>query len=87
MTVVAADLSARHVRDLTWFKLMTGEDLVRGNRKYGNDFHFVNQALFAFSANELPTVGKSSRTYVERIKPFRSATASPAGSIRRSSRP
>jgi putative DNA primase/helicase len=68
---VSADLSARHVQDLTWFKLMTGEDLVRGNRKYGNDFHFVNQALFAFSANELPTVGESSRAYVERIKPFR----------------
>lgn len=67
----SADLSARHVQDLTWFKLMTGEDLVRGNRKYGNDFHFVNQALFAFSANELPTVGESSRAYVERIKPFR----------------
>jgi putative DNA primase/helicase len=68
---VAADLSARHVQDLTWFKLMTGEDLVRGNRKYGRDFHFVNQALFAFSANELPTVGESSRAYVERIKPFK----------------
>jgi hypothetical protein len=30
----------------------------------------VNQALFAFSANELPTVGESSRAYSERIKPF-----------------
>jgi hypothetical protein len=47
------------------------EDLIRGNRKYGRDFHFVNQALFAFSANEIPTVGENSDAYVNRIKPFR----------------
>jgi putative DNA primase/helicase len=67
---VAADLSARHVQDLKWFKLMTGEDLVRGDRKFGNDFFFHSQALFAFSANELPTVGESSEAYVTRMKPF-----------------
>jgi putative DNA primase/helicase len=68
---VAPDLSARHVRDLAWFKAMTGEDLIRGNRKYGRDFHFVNQALFAFSANTIPTVGEASDAYINRIKPFK----------------
>jgi putative DNA primase/helicase len=67
---VAADLSANHVEDLSIFKLMTGEDLIMADRKYGGQFSFTNRALFAFSANELPTVGEGSRAYSERIKPF-----------------
>lgn len=66
----AADLSSRHVEDLSVFKMMTGEDPIHANRKYGAQFTFTNQALFAFSANELPTVGESSGAYRERIKPF-----------------
>lgn len=66
----ASDLSAKHVEDLSIFKMMTGEDAITGNRKYGNQFTFTNRALFAFSANELPTVGEASRAYMERIKPF-----------------
>lgn len=65
----AADLSSAHVEDISAFKMMTGEDPTQANRKYGNQFSFINRALFAFSANELPTVGESSRAYVERIKP------------------
>jgi putative DNA primase/helicase len=68
---VAADLSAQHIDDLDTFKLMTGEDPITADRKYGKQFTFTNGALFAFSANELPTVGESSNAYVERIKPFR----------------
>ena len=67
---VSADLKAAHVDDISMFKLMTGEDLIQANRKYGSQFAFTNRALFAFSANELPTVGESSRAYSERIKPF-----------------
>ena len=67
----AADLSSAHVEDLSIFKMMTGEDLINADRKYGRQFTFTNRALFAFSANELPTVGESSRAYSERIKPFR----------------
>lgn len=66
----AADLSSRHVDDLSIFKMMTGEDTIPANRKYGNQFFFTNKALFAFSANEPPTVGEVSRAYLERIKPF-----------------
>lgn len=66
----AADISAGHVEDLSIFKMMTGEDPIHADRKYGGQFAFTNRALFAFSANELPTVGESSRAYVERIKPF-----------------
>jgi putative DNA primase/helicase len=66
----AADLSSAHVDDLSVFKMMTGEDPIHGNRKYGTQFTFTNRALFAFSANELPTVSESSRAYAERVKPF-----------------
>jgi putative DNA primase/helicase len=67
---VAADLSSAHVEDISIFKMLTGEDAIEADRKYGKQFDFTNRALFAFSANELPTVGEGSRAYVERIKPF-----------------
>lgn len=67
---VSADLSSAHVEDLSLFKMLTGEDLITADRKFGNQFVFRNRALFAFSANELPTVSESSRAYSERIKPF-----------------
>lgn len=70
MLNVAADLSAAHVEDVSMYKLMTGEDPVNANRKYGGQFAFVNRALFVFSANEIPTVGESSKAYSERVKPF-----------------
>lgn len=70
MLNVAADLSNKHVDDLSLFKMITGEDVVQGNRKYGKQFEFTNQALIAFSANELPTVSEASRAYAERMKPF-----------------
>ncbi len=66
----AADISSAHIEDISTFKMLTGEDPINGNRKYGGQFLFTNRALFAFSANTLPTVGESSRAYVERIKPF-----------------
>jgi putative DNA primase/helicase len=67
---VAADLSAKHVSDMSTFKMLTGEDVIHANRKYGKEFQFTNQALFAFSANELPTVSEASRAYANRVKPF-----------------
>ncbi|AMD42794.1 DNA primase [Streptomyces phage Xkcd426] len=70
MLNVAADLSNKHVEDLSLFKMLTGEDVVQGNRKYGQQFEFTNQCLVAFSANELPTVSEASRAYAERMKPF-----------------
>jgi putative DNA primase/helicase len=68
---VAADLSSSHVQDLSTWKMLTGEDPVQANRKHGAQFSFVNHALFAFSANEPPTVGESSRAYFSRIVPVK----------------
>lgn len=70
MLNVAADLSAAHVADTSLFKMLTGEDPVQADRKYGKTFSFTNRALFAFSANEIPTVSETSRAYVQRIAPF-----------------
>ena len=67
----SADLSAEHVEDLSIFKQLTGEDLIAADRKYGQTFSFTNRALFAFAANELPTVGESSGAYSKRIRPFK----------------
>lgn len=67
---VGADLSAAHVEDISAFKMLTGEDPVAANRKYGKRFTFTNRALFVFSANTLPTVGENSRAYVERMVPI-----------------
>jgi len=66
----APDLSSRDVSDLSLFKMMTGEDPIQANRKYGPQFQFTSAALFAFGANELPSVGEASRAYVNRMKPF-----------------
>lgn len=65
-----ADLSAAHLSDTSKFKQATGGDVLHANRKYGHEFSFTNTALFAFSANKIPTVSESSRAYLERIKPF-----------------
>jgi len=67
----AADLRAADVNDLSVFKLMTGEDVIQANRKFGSQFAFTNRALFMFSANEVPTVTEGSRAYFERVKPFK----------------
>ena len=72
---VSGDLSASHIEDLSLFKMLTGEDLIMANRKFGKQFVFRNKALFAFSANELPTVGEASRAYIERARPFKFSTS------------
>lgn len=72
---VAADLSSSEIRDLSAFKMMTGEDKVNANRKYGQQFTFTNQALFAFSANEVPQIGEGSDAYLARMMPFHFANS------------
>src|SRR5581483_3306514 len=68
---IGSDMSAAHISDVSLFKKLTGEDPVQANRKYGKMFTFTNRALFAFSANEIPTVGETSRAYVQRMAAFR----------------
>jgi putative DNA primase/helicase len=67
----SGELSAGHIEDMQMFKMLTGDDPVPANPKFGKPFEFHNQALFAFSANEIPSVGESSSAYVNRMLPFR----------------
>lgn len=67
---VGSDLSPRHIDDLSIWKMLTGDDSIVAERKNGHPFDFSNQALFAFSANELPSVSESSNAYFNRVKPF-----------------
>lgn len=67
---VAADLSSRDVKDLSNLKMLTGEDQLNANRKYGAQFSFTSQALLAFSANDVPTVNDPTGAYQERAVPF-----------------
>jgi putative DNA primase/helicase len=66
----AGDLSDHHVEDLSQFKMLTGDDLVSGERKFRDAFAFRNTALFVFSANNAPTVSEASRAYLARVRPY-----------------
>jgi putative DNA primase/helicase len=67
----SGELSAGHIEDVQMFKMLTGDDPIPANPKFGKPFEFHNQALFAFSANEIPSVGESSSAYVNRMVPFK----------------
>ncbi|MDB4818488.1 phage/plasmid primase, P4 family [Acidimicrobiales bacterium] len=58
---ISGDLDARHIKRTDLFKMATGGDTIRAERKYGQPFTFVNQATMLFSANELP--GTSDHTH------------------------
>lgn len=75
MLNVAADLSSQDVKDIAAFKMLSGEDQVNANRKYGAQFSFTNRALFAFSANSVPAVSDESGAYFQRMMPFEFANS------------
>jgi putative DNA primase/helicase len=51
---ICGDLDARAVRHSDTLKMITGEDTIRGERKYRDPFWFRPFCLCMFSANELP---------------------------------
>jgi putative DNA primase/helicase len=67
----SGDISSVHLDDLSIFKMLTGEDPIEANPKYGKNFEYTNRALFAFACNTLPTVGETSGAYFQRMKPFK----------------
>ncbi|SKO97933.1 phage/plasmid primase, P4 family [Mycobacteroides abscessus] len=67
---VDADMPDGYVPDTSVFKkLLGGEEGVRANPKHRTPFTFINNALLAFSANVMPTVGEKSRAFVRRSVP------------------
>jgi len=50
------DLSYKDVNDNGVFKMATGNGLVTGEFKYGDQFHFQNHAKLTFACNKIPSV-------------------------------
>jgi putative DNA primase/helicase len=71
----AGDLPATHIEDISAFKMLTGEDQIRANPKYGKDFNFTAHALFSFAGNSIPSIGETSRAYFARMVPVRFANS------------
>jgi len=69
---ICGDLDARFMGRTDLFKMATGGDTIKAERKYGQPFSFVNRALMLFSANELPGTSDTTHGFWERwlIVPF-----------------
>lgn len=50
------DLPAREIKDTGIFKQMTGDSILRGEKKYGEAFNFNSSAKLIYTCNELPPV-------------------------------
>ncbi|MCL0093010.1 phage/plasmid primase, P4 family [Dehalococcoidia bacterium] len=53
---IYADLPSQSLRYVGQFKMLTGGDVIGGERKFKSRFHFVNFARLLFSANRPPRV-------------------------------
>jgi P4 family phage/plasmid primase-like protien len=58
---ICADIPSNPVRYTGTFKMATGGDPMRGERKFHDSFSFVNAAKLMFSCNELPEVSDRTR--------------------------
>lgn len=62
-----ADLEDRALKDTGVFKILTGEDMITTNVKYGRDsLTFTNHAKMIFSANKFPKVYDDSDAFFRR---------------------
>jgi len=53
---ICADIPKTGVNETGPFKMLTGGDMIMGEKKYGHPFRFINKAVMVFSANELPVI-------------------------------
>ena len=69
---IAADLPTWPVRDAGVFKGLTGNDIIRAEKKHRDAFTFTNHAKLWFSANRVPRTEDESHAYFRRwrIVPF-----------------
>lgn len=63
---IHADIPAKPLKNTGNFKMLTGEDLVRGNKKHREPFVFRNHAKLIFSGNELPQTYDTSSAFWRR---------------------
>lgn len=64
---LADDLPSTRIRDLATFKKLTGNTVIRAQRKYQHPFNFVNHAKSVFSANRLPPINDRSYAVFRRM--------------------
>jgi putative DNA primase/helicase len=65
---LAGDIDAKYQEDTAMFKTLTGEDMVSGERKFGDRIKFFCWAVPVFSANKTPGSADTSKGYTRRWK-------------------
>ena len=68
---VAGELKPDEVKDISLVKMLTGEDPIQADKKYGQTFSFFNYAFLAFSCNKLPPINETTKAFSSRVSPFR----------------
>jgi putative DNA primase/helicase len=63
---IAGDLDPKPVESSGAFKMLTGEDTITADHKFGQPFQFVNYATLVFSANEWPVSYDQTEAYFTR---------------------
>jgi P4 family phage/plasmid primase-like protien len=71
MANIHADLSNRKLESTGTFKMLTGGDMMRGERKYERSFKFYNYAKLIYSTNSLPDTADSTSAFWRRWKTIR----------------
>jgi P4 family phage/plasmid primase-like protien len=67
---IAGELKPDEVRDISAVKMLTGEDPIQANKKYGSTFTFYSYAFLAFSCNKLPPINETTKAFTSRVAPF-----------------
>jgi putative DNA primase/helicase len=69
---IAGELDASYIESTAMFKMVTGQDTIPAERKFGRPFGFTAWAVPIFSANEVPTSSDTSEGYMSRweVIPF-----------------
>ncbi len=68
---LAGDIDATFQEDTAMFKTLTGEDMVSGERKFGDRVKFLCWAVPVFSANKIPGSADTTKGYTRRWKIIR----------------
>ena len=66
LTNLFADLSDLALRTAGTFKMLTGGDIMCGERKFHNSFSFINHAKLIFSANKAPKSPDDTNAFLRR---------------------
>lgn len=64
---ISDDLPSRAVKDVGYFKQLTGGSTIEAERKFGGRVSFVNSAKFYFAANTMPDVSEDSIAFYRRF--------------------